>query len=44
MLIALNIARASGEIPVFLFAGIGTEAFCRQLKHLLPVPTLDTEQ
>lgn len=40
MLIALNIARASGEIPLFLFAGVGTGAFCCQLKHLLPVSAL----
>lgn len=43
MLIALSIARASGEIPLFhlfLFAGAGTGAFCCQLEHLLPVSTL----
>lgn len=43
MLIALSIARASGEIylfRLFLFAGVGTGAFCCQLEHLLPVSTL----
>lgn len=43
MLIALSIARASGEIylfHLFLFAGVGTGAFCCQLEHLVPVSTL----